>query len=224
MVAPAQHSSATRTLLDVLRTAIYQGELAPGQRLVEAELAKRHGASRGAVREAIVLLGNEGLVARERNRGAHVRPVPLAEAIEITEVRAMLEALCAAKAATAATATERRRLRLIGRRLSEAADAGDVVAYGRLSQEMHLRIREMAGHLTLSGILDRLRYQSLRYQFQVALVPGRAAQGAREHLRVIDAVCSHDAPGAERTMREHLETVADALRRLAEMDGPGSVR
>lgn len=171
--------SAVGVLLETLRLAIYNGELSPGQRLVEAELAKRHRTSRGTVREAIVLLTNEGLVSRERNRGAHVRPISLAEAIEITEVRAMLEGLCAAKAARAITANGRRELRTIGRRMNETVEAGDLLGYGRLSQQLHIRIRQIAAQDTISVILERLRCQSVRYQFQVALLPGRAAHGAR---------------------------------------------
>jgi DNA-binding GntR family transcriptional regulator len=127
MPEPARHASAVGGLLESLRIAIYRGELTPGQRLVGTELAKRYATSRGTVREAIVLLGNEGLVARERHRGAHVRPVSPAEAVEITEVRAMLEGLCAAKAAAAITANERRELRAIGRGMAEAVEATDVV-------------------------------------------------------------------------------------------------
>src|SRR5579862_4786786 len=65
----------TVSLLDRLRIAIYRGELAPGQRLVESELAQKYDTSRGAVREALALLQNEGLVTRQRNRSAWVRPV-----------------------------------------------------------------------------------------------------------------------------------------------------
>ncbi|WP_027940815.1 GntR family transcriptional regulator [Amycolatopsis taiwanensis] len=206
--------SAVGGLAETLRLAIHHGELTPGQRLVEAELAKRYRTSRGTVREALVLLTNEGLVSREPNRGAQVRPVSLAEAIEITEVRAMLEGLCAAKAAQAITATERRQLRAIGRRMNEAAETGDILVYGRLSQQVHIRVREIAAQDTISGILERLRCQSVRYQFQVALLPDRAAHGAREHSAIIDAVCSRDRAAAEHLMRVHLETVADVLRGL----------
>ena len=62
----------TVSLLDKLRMAIYRMEFAPGQRLVESELARKYDTSRGAVREAIALLQNEGLVSRERNRSADV--------------------------------------------------------------------------------------------------------------------------------------------------------
>lgn len=206
----------TVSLLDRLRMAIYHGELPPGQRLVETELASRYDTSRGAVREALVLLSNEGLVSRQRNRGAWVRPVSLEEAIEITEVRGVLEGLCAAKAASAATKQEHRELRAIGKQMTDAVKKGDLVTYNITSQEVHTRVREIAGQATAAGILDRLRYQSVRYQFHVALLPGRPAQGLREHLAIIDAVTSGDPAVAERTMREHLESVIGALHQLAE--------
>src|SRR5262249_51554372 len=148
------------SLLDMLRMAIYQGELTPGQRLVEAEIAVRYDASRGAVREALALLSNEGLVVHERNRGARVRPVTLDEAVEITEARAALEGLCAARAAAVISASQRREL--------------------RTSQQLHGKVREIAEQATMSTLLDRLRHQGVRYQFQVSLLPGRPAQSLQE--------------------------------------------
>lgn len=215
--ATTEHLPETISLLDKLRMAIFHGELTPGQRLVETDLAARYDTSRGAVREALVLLTNEGLVSRERNRGAWVRPVSLAEAIEITEVRAVVEGLCAAKAAAAAGRQDHRELRAIGKTMTEAVKKGDIVSYNRTSQQVHTRVRQLAGQATAAGILERLRYQSVRYQFSVALLPGRPAQGLREHLAIIDAVTSGDPDVAERTMREHLLSVIGALRQLAEL-------
>ncbi|HEY1574852.1 MAG TPA: GntR family transcriptional regulator [Pseudonocardiaceae bacterium] len=205
------------SLLDRLRLAIVHGELTPGQRLVEADLAMRFNGSRGAVREALVLLENEGLIARQRNRGASVRPVSLDEAIEITEVRAVLEGLCAAKAATGGTAADRRKLKSIATAMQKAVKQNDVLAYSSTSQEAHLYIREMAKQQTASIVLDRLRYQSVRYQFSVAMLPARPAQGLKEHLAVIDAVTSRSPDDAEQTMRAHLTSVIGALRQLAAM-------
>jgi DNA-binding GntR family transcriptional regulator len=206
-------------LLDILRMAIYQGELTPGQRLIEAEIAVRYDASRGAVREALALLGNEGLVVRERNRGARVRPIALEEAIEIAEARAALEGLCAAKAAAVITARQRRELKALAPPMTEAVRANDIIGYNRTSQRVHGRIREIAGQATVSTLLDRLSNQGMRYQFQVSLLPGRLAQSLQEHLAVIEAVCSRDPGLAEKTMREHLFSLVDALRGLAEL-GP----
>ena len=215
--ATNEHLPETVSLLDRLRMAIYHGELTPGQRLIETELASRYETSRGAVREALALLTSDGLVSRERNRGASVRPVSLAEAIEITEVRGAVEGLCAAKAAAAATRQDHRELRATGKTMTEAVRKGDIVTYNRTSQQVHSRVRELAGQATAAGILERLRYQSVRYQFSVALLPGRPAQGLKEHLAIIDAVTSGDPGVAERAMREHLTSVIGALHQLAEI-------
>ena len=83
-----QGLSETVSLLDKLRMAIYRGEFPPGQRLVEADLAEQYKTSRGAVREALVLLQNEELVSRKRNRGAWVRPVTMRGGDRDPEVRA----------------------------------------------------------------------------------------------------------------------------------------
>ena len=101
-----QGLTETVSLLDKLRMAIYHGEFTPGHRLVESELSQKYETSRGAVREALALLQYEGLIIRQRNRSAWVRPVTLSEAIEITEVRAVIEGLCAAKAAARATTAD----------------------------------------------------------------------------------------------------------------------
>ena len=96
---------------DLLRRAIVAGELVPNQRLVEADLAAEYGASRGNIRIVLSELSIEGLVERVQNRGARVRAVSVDEALEITEVRAALEALCARKAAERAAAEQAARPR-----------------------------------------------------------------------------------------------------------------
>jgi DNA-binding GntR family transcriptional regulator len=201
-------------LVSLIREAILVGELNPGQRLVESELSVQFNASRGSVREALMLLENDGLVARETNRGAWVRPVSKNEAIEITEVRSVLEGLCAARVATSATAAERQELKELGAAMQDAVKRGDVMTYSRVSQQVHLRIRDIAAHRTAAEVLNRLRYQSVRYQFSVALLPGRPSVGAKEHLAIIKAVVSGDADVAERVMRDHLLSVVDAIKQL----------
>src|SRR4051794_35881975 len=91
---------------EALHREIVAGELSPGERLVEEELAERLGESRGAVRAALLRLDHDGLVVRERNRGARVRRVTLEEAIEVLEARAALESLAAGYAAPRRTDRE----------------------------------------------------------------------------------------------------------------------
>jgi DNA-binding GntR family transcriptional regulator len=210
----------TVSLLDKLRMAIYRGELAPGQRLVESELAQKYDTSRGAVREALALLQNEGLVTRQRNRSAWVRPITIEEGIEILEVRGVVEGMCAAKAAANATADDHRVLRTLADEMTVAVKNGDVLTDSRVSDQVHAKIREIAGQHTAAGIIDRLRHQGVRYQFHVSLLPGRLAQGAKEHLDIIDAVIAGDAATAEQLTREHFTAVVAALRQLEQANLP----
>src|SRR5579883_1839753 len=86
-----------------LREAIMRGEFLPNERLIEIDLAQSLGAGRAAIRTALARLEQEGLVQRERYRGARVRLVSEAEAIEILEARAVLEGLAVRHAALNAT-------------------------------------------------------------------------------------------------------------------------
>jgi DNA-binding GntR family transcriptional regulator len=204
----------TVSLLDRLRMGIYRGELAPGQRLVESELAQKYDTSRGAVREALALLQNEGLITRQRNRSAWVRPITLEEAIEILEVRAVVEGLCAAKAAALATKDDRKALRTLADEMTEAVRNGDVLNDSRVSDLVHAKIREIAAQETAAGLINRLRHQGVRYQFHVSLLPGRLAQGLAEHLGIIDAVIAADPARAEQLTRDHFANVIDAVRQF----------
>ena len=196
---------------DVIREAITSGEFAPNQRLVEAELSEQFGASRAGVRNALVQLAAEGLVERIQNRGARVRAVSLAEAIEITEVRMALEGLCAAKAAERATPDDHRDLRGLGARMQDAVATGDVLGYSDLNRQLHTRILAISGQSTACAVLERLHGQNVRHQFRLAMHPGRPNVSLPQHLTVIEALCAGDAEAAEAAMRAHLRSVIDAL-------------
>jgi DNA-binding GntR family transcriptional regulator len=202
---------AEPAVVDAIRMAIAEGEFVPNQRLVEADLSERFGASRASVRTALLQLTSEGLVERVQNRGARVRAVSLVEAIEITEIRMALEGLCAAKAAERVTDDDRDRLRAIGAGMQAAVAAGDLLGYGDLNKRLHALIRTLAGQTTAQTLLERLRVQNVRHQFQLAMHPGRASVSLPQHLDIIEAVCAGDPEAAEAAMRRHLRSVIDTL-------------
>jgi DNA-binding GntR family transcriptional regulator len=203
--------TATRAdLTRILRDAIVSGEYAPNQRLIEADLSATYGASRAAVRTALLELAAEGLVDRLPNRGSRVRAIPLAEAIEILEVRMSLEGLCAAKAAENITDAEIAEFTKLRADILGAA-ASDLFEYSRLNQVLDRRIREIAQHPTAVSILERLRAQGVRHQFRLAFYPGRAAVSAPEHAAIIDAIVARDPARAEAETRTHLGSVIQAL-------------
>ena len=195
-----------------IREAIASGDFAPNQRLVEADLSEQFGVSRSGVRAALFELTNEGLVERMQNRGARVRAVTLDEAIEISEVRMVVEGLCAAKAAEHVTDQESAELLALGEQMRAAVADGHVLEYSEFNKVLHRRIVEISGQDTAAGVLARLRAQNVRHQFRLALVPGRPSVSLQEHLAIIEAIRAHDPEEAERAARRHLLSVIEALK------------
>lgn len=195
-----------------LREAVRDGRVAPGQRLVEAELVEQFGVTRGSVRAAIDELITEGLLERIPNRGARVRSVSAEQAIEILECRKALEGLIAAKAAERLTEAGASQLRDCAAGLIAAVDQGDPVKYSQLNHELHAVLIEIAEQQAASDLIRRLNAQIVRHQFRLSLLPGRPQVSLGEHLAVVEAVLARDAQGAERAMRDHLDCVIAVLR------------
>jgi DNA-binding GntR family transcriptional regulator len=213
---PTSGQEATSHVAKILREAIRAGEMAPGQRLVELDLAEQLGVTRAAVRAALLDLTGEGLVERIANRGARVRVIPLEEAVQIVECRAALEGLCAAKAAELAEDEDRVLLRGLGGKMREAVASGDVMAYSKLNQQLHAHILQLSGQQVAAALLERLNAQIVRHQFRLSLRPGRPQTSLPEHVAIIEAVCAGDGAAAEKAARQHLASVAEALRRSTE--------
>ncbi len=198
--------------LDALRTAIGNGDVAPGQRLVETELAERFGVSRASLRAALIDLTAEGLVERIPNRGARVRVITVDEAVAITECRMALEGLCASKAAEKATDAQIEILQTMGDNMAKAVDTGDAVKYSSLNRALHQFVREIADQPVANDLLQRLQQQIVRHQFRLALRPGRPQQSLTEHLAIIRGIADHDPDAAEAAARAHLRSVIEALK------------
>ena len=204
-------TSARVSLTDRLRQDIIAGRLVPHQRLIEADVADEHDASRGEVRLALNELITEGLVERIPNRGARVRKVSLAEAIEITEVRAAVESLCAGKAAEKVTDAQADELREIGAAMQQAVDGGARDEYSRLNRKLHTLIIEIADQQTAAQTIARLRGQAIRYHFQLSSQPDRPKISLPQHLAIIQAICARDPHAAAAAMQEHLASVIEAI-------------
>ena len=195
-----------------LRQAIVRGELLPGERLLEEELSARLGIGRAAVRTALVRLEHDGLVDRERNRGARVRRVPETEAVEILEARAALEGLAARHAARNAGESGIEELRGIVEEMRGLREAGDLLSVSAANARLHGLILELSGHDTAKRLSRRLSSQVVRYQYRTVLLPGRAERSNVEHVEIVEAIAAHDSRSAEQAMRRHLLGVAEALR------------
>jgi DNA-binding GntR family transcriptional regulator len=195
-----------------LREAIMKEELLPNERLIEMDLVQSLGAGRAAIRTALARLEQEGLVQRERYRGARVRLISEAEAVEILEVRAALESLTARYAALNVTPEECDMLFTLLAEQRRSIEEGDLLRSSEVNAQLHQALLHIAHHATAARLLDMLKPQNVRFQYRTILVPGRPERSYQEHLAIVEAVASHDPDSAEAVMRLHLSHVAEALR------------
>jgi len=199
-------------LTDSLRRDILTGQLAPGERLVELELAQRYRGGRASVRAALVGLEKEGLVDRRANRGATVRRITLAEAIQLTEARAVLEVLVARHAARHVNDSDRVELRSIVEGMRRVVAEGNYAEYSDLNRRLHQRLRELSRHAVASDLIGNLRDRAAHLQFRLALQPGRPAQSLLEHEAIVEAVVSGDENASAAAMEQHVASVLHVLR------------
>jgi DNA-binding GntR family transcriptional regulator len=195
-----------------LRAAIVNGDLLPGERLLEEELSARLGLGRAAVRMALVRLEHDGLVERERHRGARVRRVSEPEAVEIIEARAALEGLAARHAALNADDAALAGLREIVAEMHRLRGDGDLLGLSNANARLHAAILDASGHETAKRLTRALSSQIVRFQYRTVLLPGRSEHSYAEHAGIVEAIAAHDPDAAEEAMRRHLLHVADALR------------
>ena len=205
----------TDSKYDKLRDAIVHGTLAPNARLVESDLGTSFEMSRGAVRNALIRLEQEGLVVREPYRGARVRRVSDAEAVEILQARAVLEGLAVRQAAQRIDDAGSARLRTALARHRELLELGDLLGASDANAELHALLLELSAHSTARRLIGALNSQTVRYQYRTLLIPGRPAASLAEHEAIVKAVVAGDSGEAEGAMRRHLFNVAQAVQRAA---------
>lgn len=196
-----------------LREDILSGQFEPGDRLLEVPLSEHYACGRAAVRSAIVALTTEGLVEREENRGATVRRISIAEAIQITEARSVLESLIAAQAARNATTDDHAELLDIIVQMRTAVAAEDGQAYSELNRVLHRRLREMSGHDIAAELVANLRNRAAHHQYRLAVMPGRSADSLEQHAAIVAAVVEGNEDAAAKAMTAHLHSVIGVLQR-----------
>jgi len=188
-------------VLEALRELIVVRTLAPGQHLVESELAERLNVSRGPVREALQALATQGWVDLRPGRGAFVHEPTDKEAEDVFAVRTALESEAARLAASRIGADDLAELREICDRGRAAVAAGDVPTVVAENSALHHRVAQLAGVTLLYDYIDSLD-QRVRW-FYRPLVRRRGLASWDEHDDLIKALEAHDEEEAARVMRWH---------------------
>jgi DNA-binding GntR family transcriptional regulator len=172
---------------------VIEGRLRPGQDLNSVDLARRFSSSRTPVREALMLLEQEGLVEIRARRRPRVAAFTLDRIREIYEVREHLLELVGRLVATKADDEDLADLRQRVTQMRKQADSGDVDAYFWSHVALHERMTEIAGNSTLKGILDSLALRTLILRHASLQTPGRLPVSVAAQEQILEALEAHDA-------------------------------
>lgn len=205
-IALLQSSSLTSVVQKELQRQILQGELAPGAKLIEATLAAQLGVSRGPVREAFRMLEEAGLVRQEKNRGVFVRSIPLDEAMEIYDIRAMMDEAVGRQLACRIQPDQLKALRGVVAAMERAVKSGAADAYHLQNLDFHDKMVDFTGNRKFIAIYRRLINElSLFRRLNLAdasLLPVSVS----EHRAILKAIASGDPDLAGQVLREHALT------------------
>ena len=204
-------SAHPRTLADKvfnnLQEAIVCGNMPPGTKVSEAELAKQYGISRGPLREAINRLESRKLLVRQAHVGARVVSLSIEELLDIYYTREALEGMACRLAAENMTTEEIAGLRdlLENHRQQSELQSGRAYFQHEGDLDFHYRIAKGSRNQFLSGILCSDLYHLVRlYRYRFSDTKGRPQKAFSEHQHIIDAIENKDGELAELLMRRHI--------------------
>jgi DNA-binding GntR family transcriptional regulator len=199
-VHPGRSSAAG--VYDMLLEAIEAGQLGPGTRLRESDLARRFSVSRTPIREALKRLETQGLVVHEPHHGAVVATLDYSQIAELYLMREVLEGTAAHLAAIHATAVEVELLHEMVER-----DRQRLMIPGQLAhtnRQFHQQIRHSARNRYLGGMLENLRLSLALLALTTLESQERAEQSIEEHEKIAERIAARDAQGAEQAARAHI--------------------
>ncbi|MDB5665582.1 GntR family transcriptional regulator [Cypionkella sp.] len=197
-----------------MRGAILSGRFASGERLVERTLCEQLGVSRSVVREAIRYLEAEGLVEIMPNKGPIVARMDWQQAVQIYEIRQLLEQSAAATCADLADATVKADLRAAMRAIETASAANENPALITATTRFYEVIFRAAGHHIAWEVVQRLNGRISRLRAMTLATTDRRVSGPVRMAQICDAIIANDAEAAALAVCDHLAEAAKIAYRL----------
>lgn len=199
-----ERRSLGQQVASVIRDMILRGEIKPGQRLVEERLARRVGTSRTPVREALLSLERENLVARRLRGGYWVRPMTTKEVEEVTGVRAALESFAVESAADTLSHELLKDLKTNVAKFDDALAQGDGRKLVELNTAFHEMLYTASSNQLLHRLLNELSDVIQRFRRELLSDEASAARSLADHRRMLEALEAGNAQEAAKACREHV--------------------
>ncbi len=197
-----------------IRKAILDGRLPAGTRLRQTDLAAQLRISRTPIREALGRLQQEGLVELLARGGVRVALLDLEQAVELYELREVLDGLAARLAARRALGRSRLGpLESTLDRMARCLDRKHPARWFAAHVAFHEELFRLAGNRRLQRLLPVVRLSIRHFQPLLLLTPGRLGEAYLEHRRIFDAVAGHDAETAEQEARAHIASAREIVQK-----------
>lgn len=192
-------------VFNTLRQAILKGELAPGERLMEIQLAEKLGVSRTPIREAIRKLELEGLVLMIPRKGAEVAKISEKSLRDVLEVRRSLEELAIELACQRMTDEDMETLEQVQRHFRSAIAKGEAMTIAETDEQYHDVIYQGTRNDKLVQMLGNLREQMYRYRLEYIKDEDKRQILLVEHDQIFKAIRDRHVAEAKAAAREHID-------------------
>lgn len=193
-------------IFNTIREAIIVGELKPGERLMEVQLAEKMGVSRTPVREAIRKLELEGLVEMLPRKGAHVADLSVKDIMDVLEVRSTLDGLASALSASRITDEELKELKHVQTQFANYVEKENLQGQVKKDVEFHDIIYRSSRNDKLIQIINNLREQAQRFRVVYLKDFSSPKDIIKEHAEIVEAITSRDVAAAELAAQRHIKT------------------
>ena len=203
--------SLQEDIYNKLKKSIIYGELSPGEKLNELDLAKKLQVSRTPVREAFRRLQVDGHVTFLTNKGVFVTKLPPDEIQETYNIIGILEGYAAELAAGNISGKDLKILRKFQKELNQLASQNKYHDYAEKNYEFHRFITTLSRNKTLVNTISSLRSRVYTYRFISVTIPGYLEKYASDHEHIIDAIEKNDSGRARNCMKKHVDFVNDIL-------------
>jgi DNA-binding GntR family transcriptional regulator len=213
-------ATTSQHALEGLRHGIVSGELRPGQRVTQEEVALRLGVSVAPVREALRVLEQEGQLVYQPRRGYFVTELRIEDLEEIYELRRMLEERAARRALPALEEETLARIRDAAQECEAAGESGDVARELAANRRFHFAILEYAGHPHTMRVIRLLWDCTEAYRAIYYNSPAERRRAAQAHERILAAVVERDADRLVAELDSHRNRALDVLRGILVPDQP----
>ncbi len=201
-------------VFNTLREAILKGELKPGERLMELQLASKLGVSRTPIREAIRMLELEGLAVTIPRKGAEVARMTEKDMEDVLQVREALEELAARIACDLITEEQLEQLKIERDAFVESTKTKDIKKIAEADVAFHDIIYAATDNAKLVGMLSNLREQIYRYRVEYLKDEENYPKLFQEHQEIYESLCEHAKNRVHDVVHQHVESQAEAVKSI----------